>query len=339
MAFHLTRRQFGALAVGGLAMALPASRVFAQAGNIRLKYGTAFPADHPGTLRIKEAAEAIRKDTGGKVDLQVYPNSQLGSEPDMISQTRAGAIDFMSTAGTNLQTLVPTAGINGVAFAFKDYATVWAAMDGEVGAHVRAALGKVNLHAFEKCLDNGYRNITSANRAIKTPEDLKGFKIRVPGIPLWISMFKALGASPTAIPFGELYSALQTKVVDGQENPLALIRSAKLYEVQKFCSLTAHTWDGHFIFGNAKKFAALPKEVQDAITKHLTAAALKQREDIARLNVDAQAELAKLGVTFNHADPAPFRKLLQSAGFYAEWKKKYGDEAWAKLEKYAGRLA
>lgn len=339
MTFSLTRRQFGALAAGSLALALPVRHGFAQAASIRLKYGTAFPADHPGTLRIKEAAEAIRKDTGGKVDLQVYPASQLGSEPDMISQTRAGAMDFMSTAGTNLQTLVPTAGINGVAFAFKDYATVWAAMDGDVGAHVRAALGKVNLHVFEKCLDNGYRNITSASRPVQTPADLKGFKIRVPGIPLWISMFKALGASPTAIPFGELYSALQTRVVDGQENPLALIRSAKLYEVQKFCSLTAHTWDGHFIFGNARKFQALPKEVQASIATHFNSAALSQREDIARLNIDAQAELGKLGITLNRPDPAPFRQLLQSAGFYTEWKKKYGEEAWAKLEKYAGRLA
>ena len=264
MTSNLTRRQFGTLAAGGIALALPARHVLAQAGDIKLKYGTAFPADHPGTLRIKEAAEAIRKDTGGKVDLQVYPASQLGSEPDMISQTRAGGIDFMSTAGTNLQTLVPTAGINGVAFAFKDYATVWAAMDGDLGGHVREALAKVNLHVFEKCLDNGYRNITSGTKPINTPDDLKGFKIRVPGIALWVSMFKALGASPTVIPFGELYSALQTKVVDGQENPLALISSAKLYEVQKFCSLTGHTWDGHFIFGNARKFAALPKEVQAA---------------------------------------------------------------------------
>lgn len=338
MNFPSSRRQFAAtLAAAGLGAALPARFALAQS-QIKLKYGTAFPADHPGTLRIKEASEAIRKDTGGKVDLQVYPTSQLGSEPDMISQTRAGAIDFMSTAGTNLQTLVPTAGINGVAFAFKDYAAVWAAMDGDLGAHVRMALAKVNLHAFDKCLDNGYRNITSANKAIVTPEDLKGFKIRVPGIPLWISMFKALGASPTAIPFGELYSSLQTKVVDGQENPLALIQSAKLYEVQKFCSLTAHTWDGHFIFGNAKKFQALPKEVQASLATHLNAAALRQREDIAKLNADAQAQLAKLGVTFNKPDPAPFRDLLKSAGFYTEWKGKYGDEVWAKLEKYAGKL-
>jgi TRAP-type C4-dicarboxylate transport system substrate-binding protein len=105
---------------------MPVRYVFAQNAEIKLKYGTAFPADHPGSVRIKEAAEAIRKDTGGRVDLQVYPASQLGSEPDMISQTRSGAVDFMSTAGTNLQTLVPSAGINGVAFAFKDYTTVWA---------------------------------------------------------------------------------------------------------------------------------------------------------------------------------------------------------------------
>lgn len=338
MAYSLTRRQFGALAAGGLALTLPVRRVFAQGATMRLKYGTAFPADHPGTLRIQQAAQAVRQDTGGKVDLQVYPNSQLGSEPDMVSQVRAGAIDFMSTAGTNLQTLVPTAGINGVAFAFRDYATVWAAMDGGLGAYVRAALARVNLHVFDKCLDNGYRNITSAGRAVNTPDDLKGFKIRVPGIPLWISMFRALGASPTAIPFGELYSALQTRVVDGQENPLALIRSAKLYEVQKACSLTGHTWDGHFIFGNARRFQALPKEVQASITTHFTAAALKQREDVARLNTEAQAELVRLGIVLNRPDPRPFRQRLQAAGFYAEWQKKYGGEAWGWLEKYAGPL-
>jgi tripartite ATP-independent transporter DctP family solute receptor len=340
MTFNLSRRQFGtAVAATGLASSIPSGLVFGQSADIKLKYGTAFPADHPGTLRIKEAAEAIRKDTGGRVDLQVYPTSQLGSEPDMISQTRSGSIDFMSTAGTNLQTLVPTAGINGVAFAFKDYATVWAAMDGELGAHVRGAMAKVGLYAFDKVLDNGYRNITTSTKAIVTPEDLKGFKIRVPGIPLWISMFKALGAAPTAIPFGELYSALQTKVVDGQENPLALIQSAKLYEVQKFCSLTGHTWDGHFIFGNAKKMQSLPPEVQQALTKHLNAAALKQREDIARLNVDAQAQLAKLGVVFNNTNHDPFRDMLKNAGFYTDWKAKYGEEIWSKLEKYAGRLA
>ncbi|WP_029048371.1 TRAP transporter substrate-binding protein [Cupriavidus sp. amp6] len=339
MANLFTRRQFGTLAAGSLALAWPGRKVFAQNAMIKLKYGTAFPADHPGSVRIREAAEAIRQDTGGKVDLQVYPNSQLGSEPDMVSQVLAGAIDFMSTASTNLQTRVPAASINGVAFAFRDYATVWAAMDGGLGTYVRGALARVNLHVFEKCLDNGYRNITSATHPVNTPADLKGFKIRVPAIPLWVSMFKMLGAAPTVIPFADLYSALQTHVVDGQETPLSLIRSGKLYEVQKFCSMTAHTWDGHFIFGNARKFQALPREVQASLSARFKAAALKQREDIARLDVEAQAEMARLGITFNRPDPAPFRNLLRDAGFYAAWRKKFGDEAWEMLEKYTGPLA
>ncbi|MDE1949535.1 MAG: TRAP transporter substrate-binding protein [Burkholderiales bacterium] len=334
----LNRRQFGSAIAFGLGpIALSGAR--AASASIVLKYGTAFPADHPGTTRIKEAAEALRKDTGGKVDLQVYPASQLGSEPDMISQTRSGALDLMSTAGSNLQTLVPTAGINGVAFAFKDYAEVWAAMDGELGNYVRAKLARVNLYAYDKVLDNGYRNITTSTRPIVTPADLKGFKIRVPGIPMWLSMFKALGASPTAIQFGELYSALQTKVVDGQENPLVLIESAKLYEVQKYCSLTGHTWDGHYIFGNLKKLQSLPKEVQAALALRLNAAAVEERKDVARMNSDAQAKLEKAGIVFNRPDTAPFREMLRSAGFYAEWKGKFGDEAWGVLEKYTGRLA
>ena len=109
--------------------------------------------------------------------------------------------------------------------------------------------------------------------------------------------------------------------------------------MQKYCSLTGHTWDGHFIFGNAKKFQSLPKEVQESLTKNLDAAALKEREDIARLNKDAEAQLTKAGVVFNRPDTAPFRTVLKSSGFYTEWKGKYGNEVWAILEKYSGPLA
>ena len=125
------------------------------------------------------------------------------------------------------------------------------------------------------------------------------------------------------------------------ENELAVGRRLRRIEDGRRAhggALTAHTWDGHFIFGNAKKLNALPKEVQASLTKNLNEAALKQREDIAKLNADAQAQLTKLGVTFNKPDPAPFRELLKSAGFYSEWKGKYGDEVWAKLEKYSGKL-
>ena len=337
----ISRRTFGAGLVGAGTLAFFAGGLarpaLAQKAKYKLRYGTAFPADHPGVTRIQEAAKAIAAETGDAVDLQVYPNSQLGSEPDMFSQTRSGALDFMSTSGVN-QTLVPVGGINAVAFAFDDYAKVWAAMDGELGNHVRAQFEKAGLHVFEKPLDNGYRNITSGAKPIKSPDDLKGFKIRVPGNQLWVTMFKALGAAPTPIQFGELYAALQTRIVDGQENPLALIQSAKLYEVQKYIALTGHIWDGHYIFANGKKWTAMPEEIRAAIAKNLNAAALKEREDVVRLNDELVASMTAAGVAFNKPDKQPFRDALKAGGFYTEWKGKFGDEAWSLLEKYSGPL-
>jgi len=332
----LDRRQF----VQGLAAgsALAAAPVFAQTAPITLKWANNIPVTHPSNVRIREAVENIKKDTNGKVDIQVFPNNQLGGDTDMLSQVRSGAIDIFPLSGLILQTLVPVAGINGLAFAFKDYPTVWAAMDGDLGAHVRAEINKVNLHVFDKCLDNGYRNITSSTKPINTAADMKGFKIRVPVSPLWTSMFKALESSPASINFSEVYSALQTKVVEGQENPLAVIDLAKLYEVQKYCSMTGHMWDGQWVLANGKRWASLPADIQAIITKHVTDAVLKQREDIAKLNLDLETQLKAKGLIFNRPDLKSFRDALSKAGFYKEWRGKFGEEAMSKLEKYSGKL-
>jgi tripartite ATP-independent transporter DctP family solute receptor len=337
MAIMATRRQLAAGLAATGALALTARPARAEGAKYKLRYGTAFPADHPGVTRIQEAAAAIAKDTNGLVDLQVYPNSQLGSEPDMFSQTRSGALDFMSTSGAN-QTVVPVGAINVVAFAFDTYDKVWAAMDGALGDHVRAQFDKVGLFVLPKMLDNGYRNITSSAKPIAVPDDLKGFKIRVPGNQLWVTMFNALGAAPTPVNFGELYAALQTHVVDGQENPLALISSAKLYEVQKYIALSGHIWDGHYIFANKRRWASLPEDARGVMARHLGDAALQERADIVTLNAGLVQTLTKAGVTFNTPDKAPFRSALKTAGFYTEWKGKFGDEAWGLLETYTGPL-
>jgi TRAP-type transport system periplasmic protein len=337
MAGVIRRRSLLAYIGAGAAGLSSLRPAVAQNAKFRLRYGTAFPADHPGVTRIQEASAAINKETNGQVDLQVYPNSQLGSEPDMFSQVRSGALDFMSTSGVN-QTVVPVGGINAVAFAFESYDKVWAAMDGELGNHVRAQFDKVALHVMPKMLDNGYRNITTSAKPVNAPADLKGLKIRVPGNQLWVTMFSALGAAPTSINFGELYAALQTHVVDGQENPLALIESAKLYEVQKYVALSGHIWDGHYIFANARRWNGMPAETRDVITKHLGEAAVREREDIVALNTSLKDKLTAAGVTFTTPDKQPFRAILKEAGFYADWKKKFGDEPWALLEKYAGPL-
>jgi tripartite ATP-independent transporter DctP family solute receptor len=316
----------------------PGKLAFAQTAEFRLKYGTAFPVDHPGAVRIKEAAEAIKNETNGRVELLVFPNGQLGSEPDMFAQTRSGALESMSTSGVNLTT-VPVGGINAVAFAFNDYGQVWAAMDGELGAHVRAAFEKANLHLFEKVLDNGFRNMTSSVRPINAPGDLKGLKIRVPSNQLWVSMFKALGAAPTAVNFNELYSALQTKIVDGQENPLALIDAAKFYEVQKYCSLTGHMWEGFWMVANRRNFEQLPPDLRETTVRLLNEGAVKQRDDMAKLNVTLEAQLKQKGLTFNTVNKKPFQEALKAAGFYAEWRGKFGDDAWKTLERYSGALS
>ncbi len=257
----------------------------------------------------------------------------------MLSQVRSGAIEFFTLSGLILATLVPVASINGIGFAFKDYSQVWPAMDGALGAHVRAAIAKAGLYAFEKIWDNGYREMTSSTHPIVTPEDLKGFKIRVPVSPLWTSMFKAFGAAPASINFSEVYSALQTKVVEGQENPLSIISIAKLYEVQKYCSITNHMWDGFWFLANGQAWGKLPKDLQGIVERNFNAAALEDREDIRHLNDSLQGDLQAKGMVFNKTDAEPFREALRKAGFYGEWKEKYGAEAWGLLEKAVGALA
>jgi tripartite ATP-independent transporter DctP family solute receptor len=337
---QIDRRKFVQTVAGAAALVATGTRsAFAQTAEFQLKWANNIPISHPSTIRIKEAADKIKAETKGRVDIQVFPNNQLGGDTDMLSQIRSGAIDFFPLSGLILQTLVPVAAINGVAFAFKDYPTVWAAMDGDLGAFVRANIAKSGLYTFDRCLENGFRQITSSTRPINTPDDLKGFKIRVPPSPLWTSLFKALGASPASINFSEVYSALQTKVVEGQENALSLLEIAKLYEVQKYVSMTDHMWDGQWVLANGKSWAGIPKDLQDIITRNVTAAVLAQRDDMAKLSVGVEATLKQKGMVFNYPDKSAFRAVLTKAGFYDEWKGKFGAEGWAALEKYAGKLA
>ncbi|PPQ34569.1 TRAP transporter substrate-binding protein [Rhodopila globiformis] len=311
----------------------------ARAADFTLKLANNIPATHPMTIRQQEAANRIKAATNGAVEIQVFPNNQLGGDTDTLAQLREGAVDLFTLSGLILATLVPPASINGVGFAFKDYDTVWKAMDGKLGAYVRGQISKRGLIAMDKMWDNGFRQITSSTHPIRTPADLKGFKIRVPVSPLWTSMFTALGASPISINFAEVYSALQTKIAEGQENPLTLIEIARLYEVQKYVSLTSHMWDGFWMLANRRSFSRLPADAQAILTREMNKSALDERADIAKLNGTVTNDLKSKGLEFVEADKPAFRQALKSAGFYAEWKKKYGDQAWGILESEVGPLS
>jgi len=310
----------------------------ASAAEFELKYATGQDPSHPVNLRAQEALTRIREATSGRVDIKLFPANQLGSDTDLLTQVRNGSIEFFNLSSLILATLVPVSGITSVGFAFKNYDEVWGAMDGQLGDHIRSEIAKTPIFTVSKIWDNGFRHVTSSTREIRGPADLKGFKLRVPPAPPLTSLFKALDAAPTPINFNEVYTSLQTKVVEGQENPLAIIATTRLYEVQKTCSLTAHVWDGYWVLGNKRAFAKLPTDVQAIISRELDKSAGDQRADIAKLSDTLKADLKAKGITFIDVQQDDFRKALAGTNFYAEWKQKYGPTAWDLMEKVSGKL-
>jgi tripartite ATP-independent transporter DctP family solute receptor len=336
----LTRRQVlrtATAAAATAAIGLPARR--ARAADFVYKFAHGNPETHPNSIRLKSAVEKINAAAKGHLEIQVFPNAQLGLDAAMLSQVRSGVLDFYFTSGVSISSAAgPVAAINAMAFAFKSYADVWPAMDGDLGKLIRDTISKIGLRVFEKPWDSGYRQITTATKPINTPDDLKGFKMRVPISPLNTSLFKALGASPVSIDFNELYTALQTHIADGEENPLAFVFAGKLYEVQKYCSLTNHIWDGAWMFANPTSWGALPKDLQELVDKGINDEVPQARDDIKTANESLKAELEKKGMTFNSPNLDPFRQVLGAAGFYKDWREKIGAEAWAVLERYTGKL-
>ena len=168
---------------------------------------------------------------------------------------------------------------------------VWAAMDGDLGDMLRGIAEQIGLYCLDKGYDHGFRQITTRTKPITSPDDLRGFKIRLPVAPYLISLFRHLGASPTAINFNEVYSALQTGIVDGQENPLVLIDTAKLYEVQKYCSLTNHVWSGfHTVVQRRGVEEAAAGSAGDRFSASSARQALAQRQDFVTMTTDGAAE-------------------------------------------------
>ena len=309
------------------------------AAEFEFKLGVNTPDTHPLTLRLIEAAHAMGGQSSGRLNVTVFPNSQLGGDPEMLSQLRAGGIELLAAPSLTLSTLVPLSGLPSIGFAFQSYDRVWAAMDGGVGDVVRDAIGKAGIVPMKKIWDNGFRQITSSSsRQLNSVDDLRGFKIRVPVTALLTSLFSGLGALPSSISYSELYSALQTHIVEGQENPLAQVSTGKLYEVQKYCALSNHCWSGYWIVANRRALASLPPDLLEIVNTNFDAGAIRERADLLEMDRSLQAELTVKGMTFNKPDPVQFRAALVTAGFYTQWQKTYGKEAWARLEQYTGPL-
>ncbi len=312
----------------------------ARAAEFTYKLATGQDPTHPVNIRAQQAIDRIREATHGRLEIRLFPANQLGSDVDLLAQVRNGGVEFFNEAASVLSTLVPAAGIVNVGFAFKNYDEVWKAMDGKLGAYVNAQVEKSGLLVMSNAWDNGFRQITTSTRPVHTPADLHGLKLRVPPSPMLTTLFQALGAGATPIAFNELYSALQTKLVEGQENPLAIIATARLYEVQKYCSMTNHVWDAYYILGNPAAFHRLPKDVQAIVRREFARSALDERADIAALSKSLRAQLQSKGLQFvDDVDTQAFKAALAKTSFYTTWKGKFGNEAWGLLQQSVGTLA
>lgn len=288
--------------------------------------------------RLQQAAGRIREATNGRLDIQCFPASRLGPEAEQIAQLRAGGTEFLNITGSRISSIAPASDLVNMGFVFSGYDLVWPAMDGGFGQAVRAEIEKAGVLVVSKAADNGFRQVTSSSRPVGAPDDLKGFRIRVPDVPAFTSLFTSFGAVPVLVGFDELVKGLRTGVIDGQENSLAAVEAARLSEVQRYASLTNHIWDPFWLLGNPQAMARLPADVQAVVRREFDRAASEQRDDMAAQNAALQGQLSAKGLAIAEVDKAPFRAALVRAGFYAAWKRKVAPDLWSALEAVTGSL-
>jgi TRAP-type transport system periplasmic protein len=333
----ISRRSF-ARAAGAAAVTLLANRRVRAAAPAMRQFHNQTEGT-PLDKRLREMWAAVEKETGGKIRVETFAGNDNipGGDPQARDMLISGELDFYTLMGGILDEVVPIADIQGMPFAFKDSGQVYAAIDGDLGELLHQEALTKGIYAIPKaCFENGFRHITSSTHPIRDVTGLHGMKLRVPASQMFADCFKSLGAEPVSINTNKLYDALKSGMVEGQENPLAIVDGFKLYEVQRYVSLTAHMWSGYNLLANLAMWRKLPSDVQDAIQRNAIKYVTLQRADNVALNASLQDALAKHGMIFNTADTSGFRPPL--ADFYRRWKDHLGTKAWAMLEGHVGKL-
>jgi len=276
----------------------------AQAQTFR--FASEAPRSDTQFIAAEKFNELLKAKTNGALDAKIFPDSTLGAFQAAISGVRGGTIDIAVSGSANFSGLVPLVGIFDIPFLFKDTEHAYRVLDGKVGQSMLDKLDAIGLKGLA-FWDNGWRELTNNVRPVKVPADVKGLKVRTTGSPVHIEAFKELGANPVPMPLAELYTALEMKTVDAQEHPLGVLWSAKLYEVQKYLSLTNHAYSALILVMNKAKFDALTPAQQKAVIEAAHEAGKYQR----KLNNDNTnkivADVKKAGVqVVENVDLKPF---------------------------------
>ena len=282
---------------------------------------------------------AISADTGGRVAATVRAENGkvAGGDPAALRMLIAGEIQFYTLMGGIIGTVVPVAEVQQVPFAFANADAAHKAIDGPLGRIIGEEMAAKGMHLFAQGgFDNGMRQVASFTRAIATPDDLAGVRIRVPPGRLIFDTFRAFGAEPVIIPAYQLYDGLAAGQVTAQENPLAVLEGFRLYELVKYVSMTNHMWSGFNLMAHLATWQKLPAGIRDVIERNVVAHVRRQRLDQNVLNASLRQDLAQRGLTFNEVEQAAFRARL--AGVYSAWRERLGVRCWSMLEAEVGPL-
>ena len=246
----------------------------------------------------QEFADRVNQRSKGELVVKVFPAEQLGKEIDLIQQVKSGALDISSPSMAALSNLAPALEIASAPFLWADWAQAQKVISGPAFQPIFDELAaKHNVLMLSKIWYWGWRNMTTGSKAINKPEDMAGLKIRVPESPVWVEMIKAMGASPTPIPFGEVYMALQMKVVDGQENPIPTIYTRKFYEVQPHLSMTRHMLQNNTVIINKRSLEKLSPELQKVLYEEIAALSDKNSKVQQEREASMLEEIRKTGKT------------------------------------------
>ena len=300
-----------------IAAALSAVLVSAQSfAATTLRFGHANNAGEIATDLFQEFADNVAKRTKGEVAIKVFPAEQLGKEADLLQQVKSGALDVSAPSMPVLSSLVPAFEIASAPFLWNDWQEAETVIRGPAFEPVWAELAdKHNVVPLTKIWYWGWRNLTTAPRAVVKPEDIAGLKIRVPESPVWVEMIRAIGAAPTPIPFGEVYTALQQKTVDGQENPIPTIFSRKFYEVQPHLSMTRHMLQNNTIVINKRSLEKLSAEHRKIVLDEAAQASVKNTKLQQDREKSMLEEIRKSGKTavVDNPDRASFAAKMAPA--------------------------
>ena len=296
--------------------------VAANAADFVFKLGHIADPENPYAKGAEKFAQLVKEKTGGKVEIQVFPSSQLGNQRDLVEGTQFGTIDFTMTSTAVLGNFLPQVAVFDLPFIFRDVQHAYKALD-TVGMEIAQKLQGMKLLAY---YENGVRHMTNSKRPIRKPEDMKGLKIRVMEQPIYIEMIKALGGNPTPMAFGELFTALQQGVVDGQENPAAHIYTARFFEVQKYISLTAHTYSAEPMLVSLAAWNKLPKDLQEKVQSAANESRDWQRDLCRQLEEGYWTKIQESGKSEINRDVDKQAFADATRGVWAMFEKKVGKE-------------